>query len=150
MLQLGACDGIRGIAHRVSLCQPVCPAMRLLSPSLLRPFACLPARSAGTITVNKEGIKFSVKGDLGTGNIMRKQTKGKKDDGSDSTTVEMEEPVELTFALRYLNFFTKATPLSDKVRLHLSKDVPLMVEYAIENIGHLRYYLAPKIDDEAA
>jgi len=100
--------------------------------------------------VNKEGIKFSVKGDLGTGNIMRKQTKGKKDDGSDSTTVEMEEPVELTFALRYLNFFTKATPLSDKVRLHLSKDVPLMVEYAIENIGHLRYYLAPKIDDEAA
>jgi len=133
-----------GIASIVSLLQPDCRA----SPQPTHSPSC--PRSAGTITVNKEGIKFSVKGDLGTGNIMRKQTKGKKDDGSDSTTVEMEEPVELTFALRYLNFFTKATPLSDKVRLHLSKDVPLMVEYAIENIGHLRYYLAPKIDDEAA
>ena len=32
------------------------------------------------------------------------------------TTVEMEEATELTFALRYLNFFTKATPLAESVR----------------------------------
>jgi hypothetical protein len=32
------------------------------------------------------------------------------------TVVEMEEPTDLTFALRYLNFFTKATPLADSVR----------------------------------
>lgn len=37
----------------------------------------------------------------------------------------MNEPVQLTFALRYLNFFTKATPLSPTVILSMSADVPL-------------------------
>ncbi len=119
------------------------------SPFLVaRPLSLLLLR-AGTIGVSKEGVKFSVKGDLGTGNIQRKATKGSKDDGSDATTIEMEEPVELTFALRYLNYFTKASPLSDKVVLCLSKDVPLRVEYGIEGYGHIRYYLAPKIDEDA-
>eukprot|EP00967_Tisochrysis_lutea_P046989 scaffold57175_cov35-Tisochrysis_lutea.AAC.3 len=60
----------------------------------------------------------------------------------------MEEPVCLNFALRYLNFFTKATSLSDTVILSLSADVPLVVEYRINELGHIRYYLAPKIEDE--
>jgi proliferating cell nuclear antigen len=59
-----------------------------------------------TIGVTKEGVKFSVKGDLGTGNIIRKQSaQGEKVD--EHTIIEMEEPTELNFALRYLNFFTK-------------------------------------------
>lgn len=61
----------------------------------------------------------------------------------------MDEPVELTFALQYLNSFTKATPLSTTVALHMSKEVPLMVEYKIENFGFMRFYLAPKIDEAA-
>jgi proliferating cell nuclear antigen len=65
------------------------------------------------------------------------------------TKVEMDEPVCLNFALRYLNFFTKASSLSDTVILSLSADVPLVVEYRIAELGHIRYYLAPKIEDEA-
>ena len=42
-------------------------------------------------------------------------------------TIEMNEPVQLTFALRYLNFFTKATPLSPTVTLSMSAHVPLVV-----------------------
>ena len=58
--------------------------------------------------------------------------------------------VTLTFALRYLNFFCKATPLSPQVTLSMSADVPLVVEYKIgDNAGYVRYYLAPKIEDEA-
>lgn len=30
----------------------------------------------------------------------------------------------------------------------MSSDVPLVVEYKIGDIGHIRYYLAPKIEDE--
>ena len=119
--------------------------------------------------------------------------------------------VTLTFALRYLNFFTKATPLSPQVCLSMSADVPLgeflscclcasvflffvplfrcfsisqatardmttffygclyavilsqlhngflllthmflapaVVEYKIAEMGYIRYYLAPKIED---
>lgn len=50
--------------------------------------------------------------------------------------------------MRYLNFFTKATSLSSTVILSMSKDVPLVVEYRIKDIGYIRYYLAPKIEDE--
>lgn len=67
----------------------------------------------------------------------------------EQTTIELQEPVSLTFALRYLNSFAKATPLSPTVVLSLSKDLPIVVEYAIDSdIGHVRFYLAPKIDDE--
>ena len=62
-------------------------------------------------------------------------------------TIEMQEAVTLTFALRYLNFFTKATPLSTQVTLSMSADVPLVVEYKIGDMGYIRYYLAPKIED---
>lgn len=96
-----------------------------------------------TIAISKEGVKFSVKGDLGTGNILRKAGKhggGKKkgDDDEKEVKIVMDEPVELTFALRYLGFFCKAAPLSPNVILHMSKDVPLMVEFVIEDKGTLK------------
>ena len=40
-------------------------------------------------------------------------------------TVELNEPVAQTFACRYLNFFTKATPLSSVVKLSLKTGQPL-------------------------
>jgi len=101
------------------------------------------------ISASKEGIKFSVSGDVGTGNITIRETSGGDEKPEDTTTIEAEEAIELTFALRYLNFFTKATPLSTKVHLKMAPDVPLVVEYKIKNFGYIRYYLAPKIDEEA-
>ena len=65
----------------------------------------------------------------------------------DATIIEIEEPVSLTFALRYLNLFTKATPLSPTVTLSMSPDVPLVTEYKIADMGYVRYYLAPKIEE---
>lgn len=102
------------------------------------------------ISATKEGVKFSVSGDLGSGNIMVKQGGAVADDPSSGTTIELTEPVTLTFALRYLNAFTKATSLSDQVKLSMSPDVPLVVEYKMKDLGHIRYYLAPKIQDETA
>jgi proliferating cell nuclear antigen len=66
----------------------------------------------------------------------------------EQTTIELQEPVMLTFALRYLNSFAKATPLTNSVSLSLSKDLPIVVEYAIADMGHIKFYLAPKIDDD--
>jgi hypothetical protein len=41
----------------------------------------------------------------------------------EATIIEMEEPVTLTFALRYMNSFTKATPLANQVTISLSSDM---------------------------
>ena len=99
----------------------------------------------------------------------------------DQTVIDMNEPVALTFALRYLNSFTKATGLASAVvrrasiciyvfvvvgtyqgcctceiefskpplqQIKLSRELPVIVEYRIAEMGYVRYYLAPKIEDE--
>lgn len=66
----------------------------------------------------------------------------------DATVIEMNEPVSLTFALRYMNSFTKATPLSNTVTISLSSELPVVVEYKIAEMGYVRFYLAPKIEED--
>jgi len=101
------------------------------------------------IACTKEGVKFSASGELGTGNIKLSQN-ASSDKEDEAVIVDMNEAVCLTFALRYLNFFAKATPLSGQVTLSMSQDTPLVVEYNIAEMGFLRFYLAPKIEDQDA
>jgi len=44
--------------------------------------------------------------------------------------------------------FTKASSLSPRVRLSMSDAVPIVIEYEIEGNGFLRFYLAPKIEED--
>jgi proliferating cell nuclear antigen len=99
-----------------------------------------------TISCTKEGIRFSVSGTIGTGNILiRANTSTEKEE--EQVVIDMEEPVELNFALRYLNFFTKATSLSPSVLISMSPDVPVVIQYPIQEVGHVKFYLAPKIEE---
>jgi len=100
-----------------------------------------------TISCTKEGVRFSVSGQIATANLLvRANSAPEKEE--DQVVIAMEEPVELNFALRYLNFFTKATPLSKTVVLSMSPEVPIMIEYPIGDAGHVKYFLAPKIEDD--
>ena len=99
------------------------------------------------ISATKDGIKFTTTGDIGAANMTLRHSNS-ADKADEHVVIELEEPVAQSFALRYLNNFAKAGPLSSSVRLGLSKDVPLVVEFVIPDIGCLKYYLAPKIDDE--
>jgi len=69
----------------------------------------------------------------------------------DKTVIKVNEPVELTFALRYLNNFAKASSLTDSVLLSISEEIPLVVEFSLDDAvvdkGFLRFYLAPKLDE---
>ena len=42
----------------------------------------------------------------------------------------------------------QATPLSTHTVLKLSKELPVVVEYHIPEVGRLAFYLAPKIEEE--
>merc|ERR1712166_175771 len=99
------------------------------------------------IQASKDGIRFSVQGDVGTGNVVLKPRESEKAEERVSLTVQ--ESVTATFALRYLVTFAKAAPLSSHVELGLGPDSPLMVKYELENAdnGHMQFYLAPKIDE---
>ncbi|XP_077226111.1 proliferating cell nuclear antigen-like [Tasmannia lanceolata] len=99
------------------------------------------------ISVTKEGVKFSTRGDIGNANVVCRHNTT-VDKPEESTIIEMKEPVSLTFALRYMNSFTKATPLSNTVSISLSSELPVVVEYKIADMGYLRFYLAPKIEED--
>merc|ERR1739838_951749 len=67
----------------------------------------------------EEGVKFSAAGDIGVGNIKLAQT-ANVDKEEEAVSIEMQEPVTLTFACRYLNMFTKASCLAPQVSLSMS------------------------------
>ncbi|KAK4088134.1 hypothetical protein Purlil1_7613 [Purpureocillium lilacinum] len=99
------------------------------------------------IEASKDGVKFSCNGDIGNGSVtLRSHTNVEKPELN--VDIELTEPVTLTFSLKYLVNFCKAAALSNQVKICLSSEVPLLVEYNLSGSSYLRFYLAPKIGDE--
>lgn len=63
-------------------------------------------------------------GDIGSAKIALRQTSS-VDKEEEQVSIELNQPVTLTFATRYLVSFSKATPLSPSVTLSLMVDTPL-------------------------
>ncbi|KAI8323722.1 proliferating cell nuclear antigen [Martensiomyces pterosporus] len=103
---------------------------------------------AVTIDATKEGVKFSSAGDAGSGSILLKHQKSVDSESSLATSIQINEPVSHSLALKFLANFAKAAPLAERVSIHLTEEAPVMFEFKISDIGHIRFYLAPQIDDE--
>lgn len=100
-----------------------------------------------TIDVSKEGVRFVSQGAIGVGNILiKKNSAADKED--EQVDISLEEPIALNFGLRYLTLFSKAASLSSRVRLGMGTELPLEVEFKIEDKGYVKFFLAPKVDDE--
>ena len=56
--------------------------------------------------------------------------------------------ITLSFASRYLETFSKAASICDVVQLHLNEESPIGVSYLGEDGVLVRYFLAPKIQDD--
>ena len=99
------------------------------------------------VTTTTDFVSFSVDGEVGQGSVKLGHNDG-GDKKEDQTLLEVQEPVSQQFALRYLNMFNKAASISNFTRLCLHQEQPLVVEFKIDNLGVLKYFLAPKISDE--
>ena len=100
-----------------------------------------------TISVTKNVVQFSTSGDIGKGAIKINQNSN-ADKENEGVIIEMSEPVSMTYSLRYFNMFAKAASLSTQVSLSLTENVPAVIEFLIDEIGYIRYYLAPKVEDD--
>jgi proliferating cell nuclear antigen len=98
------------------------------------------------ISVTKEGAVFSVHGKAGAGKIKLKRNNAEKVE--DQIDIKCDENISSGYGLQYLNSFAKASSLAGSVSLYLSTQYPLMIEYDIESMGFLKFYLAPKMDEE--
>ncbi len=98
------------------------------------------------IEVNGQLAKFKFSGKSGSGSMTLKANTTEKED--DDIEIDCTEKVNSTYGLQYLNGFAKASGLTNRIGLYLSNSFPLMIEYDIENIGFIKFFLAPKMDDE--
>lgn len=97
-----------------------------------------------SIDASKDGVKFAANGDIGNGAVtLRSHTNVEKPELN--VDINLSEPVALTFSLKYLVNFCKAAGLSTQVKICLSNEVPLLVEYSLGGNSYLRFYLAPKV-----
>jgi proliferating cell nuclear antigen len=94
-----------------------------------------------TIEVTKGAIKFSCQGDIGNGQVTLKPYDD-PEKPENNVSIELSSGVTLSFSLKYLVNFTKATPLSGSVTLRLLEAMPILVEYNMEGVGHLQYVYA--------
>merc|ERR1719479_533735 len=85
------------------------------------------------ISATKNGVQFQCSGDIGTANILLKNNETAENEKS--IKIDMEEPIEQQFALRYLSSFAKSSCLSSQVTLSFSDDVPLQVAFKMDDLG---------------
>jgi len=96
--------------------------------------------------VTQNSIQFNVDGDIAVGKVKLGSNDSEKKE--DQTLFHVTDDVTSSFALRYLNLFNKSSTLSNFVKLSLTSEQPLVVEYEIENLGFLKFFLAPKLSDD--
>lgn len=60
------------------------------------------------------------------------EEENKEGDDGNGVQISVTESVKLSFSIKYLTQFAKATRLSNRVRLSMSNRVPIVVEYPIE------------------
>lgn len=99
------------------------------------------------IVVSKDSVKFSSEGESGSGSIVLKQS-ASVEAPENSVSINLENPVDLTFGLKYLGDIIKATSLSRDIKIKLADKTPALFEFNLDAGGYLRFYLAPKFDEE--
>ncbi len=97
------------------------------------------------ICTTKKSISFAVTGDIASGEMELKENN--TDKPSEKISIDVDTEIFQSFSLTFLNSFCKAGALSDSVRLYMSENTPLVVEYQMGDLGELKYYLAPKLSD---
>lgn len=97
------------------------------------------------IHTTKKSIKFSITGDIANGETELKENNSDRE--SDKIVIDVDNEINQAYSLTFLSSFCKSGCLSDTVRLYMTDNTPLVVEYKIGELGELKFYLAPKLQD---
>ena len=93
------------------------------------------------INITDNSLEFEVEGDIGSGTISTEDVSVLSD--------EPLEPLKSRFNTRQLLGIAKSSKLTSNVTLKLGEEFPLYCDYDLgEEVGHVRFYLAPMNDDE--
>lgn len=95
------------------------------------------------ISFDREGITFKAEGQIGESEAVLESG----DEGVQDYVCKVESG-DNSFALTYLKHIAKAMALSERVELSLNANTPIKVKYSIMSSSSIRYYLAPRVDEQ--
>ena len=95
-----------------------------------------------TIQSDPDGLFFKCKGDFASQETLI----GEATHGLVYNKKAHNDVIKGSFALKYINLFTKSTNLCNTIELYLKPDYPLILKYNVANLGEIRFCLAPKVD----
>ena len=98
------------------------------------------------IQTSKKSIVFAIQGDIVNGDMELKENNSSR--ANETIKIDVDEQVINSFSLTFLNQFTRASMLSESVNLYMSENTPLVVDFPIGDYGSLKFYLAPKLNEE--
>jgi len=61
--------------------------------------------------------------------------------------IEENISLDMTYSIQYFQMMCQFHKLSDKVALGFSEETPMMMKYELDETSFVRFYLAPKLDD---
>jgi len=69
-------------------------------------------------------------------------------DDIESLAVVEDKTVEATFSIRYLAYMCQFHKLSENCTIHMSENIPIQLNYEIDEVCFMKFYLAPKMNDD--
>lgn len=91
-----------------------------------------------TIAANKESIMFIQNGDLTDSSLVLENKE-------DRTSINVIEPVTKDIAVKYINYMSKAGMMVASVRMCMGEESPVYFEFNLDDLGYMRYYIAPRL-----
>lgn len=88
---------------------------------------------------NKDSISFKQTGDLIKNNMNLKSN-------HETVSIESKTPVNLEIAMKYVNLINKISSLSNEIVLNMGNTSPLFFEVKLNDIGQVKFYVAPKVE----
>lgn len=110
---------------------------------------------AATLECTAAELVFRSQGDFAKAAFTVREGGGPESEGGPAARMSMTcgagasdgGPLRATFSLKYLLSFTKATGLCTAIDIYFGRNFPLVVEYAVANLGRLKFCLAPRQED---
>lgn len=94
---------------------------------------------------DEKKVTFHYSGKSGNGKISYKANESNNDD---RVILKCDESVNTRYGLQYLNIFSKASTLASTVTVSLSNSFPMLIFYDLEELGFIKFYLAPKMEED--
>lgn len=95
-----------------------------------------------SIDASKDVVIFKQVGDTTSADMTLKK------DGENEVEINVTEPIKREMAMKYINIISKVASMSSNVKIQMGEEIPIFIELNIFNLGHLRYFVAPKIDSD--